>query len=406
MRMRIEATALAVILTYAGLSFAENDPPKDDKPAKAPGDKPAKTLEQMSLEELLALAMKYNPDLRVAEAKVREAEEELNQVRLQVSQKLVTLRSKIEAARKTVDEAQARLKRAQELASKNLLSQEELGGAELLVARYRAELAELEGQLPYLVGKPAKEMGKDGANAGDTRAAVDAGLEWLATRQYGARDLHYPVGPEADKLRKALDKVVPLPFDDPNKPAAHLTEIIDNLTARSGVCFLVGSSPKDPPKPLPSTLKEVPLGAALQALEDTLPGLRFTVRDYGILVTYKTDLPPGAVSIHDFWKRDAAKEKGGDKKSDEATINLPPGNVEGRVTTIDEKNDLVAVNVGSDAGLEKGHTLEVFRLEPAIYLATIRIIEVRPKEAVGKIVRKPNEPIKVGDLVSNKIFKK
>src|SRR5262249_12081762 len=148
----------------------------------------------------------------------------------------------------------------------------------------------------------------------------------------------------------------------------------------------------------------VPLGAALQALEDQLPGLRFTVRDYGILVTFKSGPPPGAVSVHEFWKGDAAKEKGGDKKSEERTINFPPGKVEGRAA-IAQEDGLVCVNVGADDGLEKGHTLEVFRLEPPIYVGTIRIIETKPKEAVGKLVRKPNEPIKVGDVVANRIFK-
>jgi hypothetical protein len=37
--------------------------------------------------------------------------------------------------------------------------------------------------------------------------------------------------------------------------------------------------------PLTLQLKEVPLGAALQAIEDQNPPLKFVVRDYGILVT-------------------------------------------------------------------------------------------------------------------------
>jgi hypothetical protein len=399
MRRRIEVLALAAILTCAGLSFGQNDPAKSDKPTNPPADKPAKTLEQMSLDELLALAMKYNPDLRVAEAKLREAEAELERVRLQISQKLVALRGKIEAARKIAAEAQARYHRAEELFKKGALAREELDGAELTLARYKAELADLEAELPYIVGKPPKDLDKKGTNSGDTRAAVDAGLEWLATRQYGARDPQRPVGPEADKLRKALDKPVVLEIER----SLHLSAVLDALAAKTGVSF-VGGDAAEMPSSGKFSLKDVPLGAALQALEDQLPGLRFTVRDYGILVTYKTDLPPGAVSVRDFWKGDAAKEKGGDKKSDDRTINFPPGKVEGRVTIVDE-NGLVAVNVGADDGLEKGHTLEVFRLEPPIYVGTIRIIETKSKEAIGKLVRKPNEPVKVGDVVANRIFK-
>jgi hypothetical protein len=401
MRRRIEATALAAIFTCVGLSFGQKDPAKSDKPATPPAEKPAKTLEQMSLDELLALAMKYNPDLRVADAKVREAEAELERVRLQISQKLVAMRGKIEVARKMVAEAQARYHRAEELFKKGAMPREELDGAELQLARYKAELADLEAELPYVVGKPPKDLDKNGAITSDTRAAVDRGLEWLAARQYGARDPQRPVGPEAEKLRKALDKPVLLEIRG-DQPIT-LSEVLDALAAKTAVSF-VGGNPKELPRPGAISLKDVPLGAALQALEDQLPGLRFTVRDYGILVTYKTELPPGAVSVHDFWKGDASKEKGGEKKSEERTINFPPGKVEGRVTIVDEEG-LVAVNVGADDGLEKGHTLEVFRLEPPIYLGTIRIIETKPKEAVGKMVRKPNEPVKVGDVVANKIFK-
>src|SRR6266851_3115371 len=112
MRRGIEP-ALAALFIYAGLVCGETNPVKDEKPANPPTDKPAKTVEQMSLDELLTLALKNNPDLRVADAKVREAEAELNRVRLQVTQKLVTLRNSIQAATSTVKEAQTRLDRTQ-----------------------------------------------------------------------------------------------------------------------------------------------------------------------------------------------------------------------------------------------------------------------------------------------------
>ena len=44
------------------------------------------------------------------------------------------------------------------------------------------------------------------------------------------------------------------------------------------------------------------MGAALQALEDSLPTLRFVARDYGILVAWERDLPPGAIRVYDVWK--------------------------------------------------------------------------------------------------------
>jgi hypothetical protein len=70
-------------------------------------------------------------------------------------------------------------------------------------------------------------------------------------------------------------------------------------------------------KKLILNVNNISLGAAFQLLED-VAGVRFAVRDYGILVTDK--LPPGVMPLHDFWKGgDKAKAieekpKGGNKE--------------------------------------------------------------------------------------------
>src|SRR6266851_8230131 len=121
MRRGIEA-ALAALLICAGMVFGATDPAKDDKPANPPGDKPAKTVEQMNLEELLTLALKNNPDLRVGDAKVREAEAELNRVRLQVTQKVVSARNAIKSQETKVAAAAKALERVRQNAEKGLTS--------------------------------------------------------------------------------------------------------------------------------------------------------------------------------------------------------------------------------------------------------------------------------------------
>jgi chromosome segregation ATPase len=84
--------------------------------------------------------------------------------------------------------------------------------------------------------------------------------------------------------------------------------------------------------------------------------------------------------------------------------NPPKEPVEGEVKEIDEKSGLLTVSIGSDAGLEKGHTLEVFRLAPAPkYLGTVRVIEVAADKAVVKFVAKPLTPPEKGDKVASKI---
>lgn len=86
-----------------------------------------------------------------------------------------------------------------------------------------------------------------------------------------------------------------------------------------------------------------------------------------------------------------------------AAPKQPPGPVEGRVTAVEAAKGLVRVSIGSDAGLEKGQTLEVYRLKPAVYLGRLRIVEVSPREAVGQREANVGGPIKEGDTVSDRI---
>jgi hypothetical protein len=84
--------------------------------------------------------------------------------------------------------------------------------------------------------------------------------------------------------------------------------------------------------------------------------------------------------------------------------NPPPGNVEGLVKTMDASSGLVTITIGSDAGIAKGHTLQVFRLKPTgKYVGEILIRDVRAHEAVGKFTSKPLTPVQVGDTVASKI---
>lgn len=79
--------------------------------------------------------------------------------------------------------------------------------------------------------------------------------------------------------------------------------------------------------------------------------------------------------------------------------NRPPA-VDGVVVKVGRR-DLVEISVGSDDGIRKGHTLEVFRGYD--YLGRIVIVETEPDQAVGQILpeyRKGN--IKKGDRVATK----
>jgi hypothetical protein len=94
-------------------------------------------------------------------------------------------------------------------------------------------------------------------------------------------------------------------------------------------------------------------------------------------------------------------------RKDAPKKNPPVDDIEGTVKATDPSNGLVTVSVGSDSGLNKGNTLEVYRLRPEpTYLGPIQIVAVTPNEAVGR----PMEPrgrsaIQVGDQVSSNIVR-
>jgi hypothetical protein len=88
--------------------------------------------------------------------------------------------------------------------------------------------------------------------------------------------------------------------------------------------------------------------------------------------------------------------------------NPPPESVEGLIKTTDPASGLVTITLGSDAGLAKGHTLEVFRLNPipsqSKYLGTIRILETTHTQAVGQPLGRMIAQPQAGDRVASRIL--
>lgn len=89
--------------------------------------------------------------------------------------------------------------------------------------------------------------------------------------------------------------------------------------------------------------------------------------------------------------------------------NPPTEKIEGLVKTADPSG-LVKITLGSDAGLQRGHTMEVFRINTtnpnlSRYIGTIRIIEVSATEAVGQPTGKLQAGgIQAGDTVASRIL--
>ncbi len=89
--------------------------------------------------------------------------------------------------------------------------------------------------------------------------------------------------------------------------------------------------------------------------------------------------------------------------------NPPPDNVEGLVKDTDTRSNLMTITIGSDAGLTKGHTLELFRVNTASpsqsrYLGTVRVLEAEHHQAVVQPVGRLSAPPQRGDTVASRIL--
>jgi hypothetical protein len=105
---------LALSATAYGLEGFETQQAKGDQ-AKKQDSEPAPPLPPKGkspsitspppaeLDTLLLTAMEQNPDIRVAQSKLREAEAELNRTRLQVARQIVTLRESILNQRREIE---------------------------------------------------------------------------------------------------------------------------------------------------------------------------------------------------------------------------------------------------------------------------------------------------------------
>jgi hypothetical protein len=298
--MWTEAPALIVLLLGVTLACGQSRAP--DKKSEGTPKAPAKS----ALEEALSEALKNNPDLRVASAKLQEAEAELFRARLRVVQNVVAQQRAAEQARAAVKLASQELERMSR--NKGAIPEVALRRAEAKLAEAKAALAGAESELAYLLGKAPRAGEK-------VKAGELLQLHWSYRRfnlAHRARVLGQkfesppaPVkGAMADKVRKALDRKVNYKFE-----SLRLDEVVKAFQKDNpGIHFQL-VFPKDSSERVTATLTDVPFRAALQLLADSVPDYRIAVRDYGLLIAPKDKLPPGAVLLDDFGKGEAKADK-------------------------------------------------------------------------------------------------
>jgi hypothetical protein len=108
----------------------------------------------------------------------------------------------------------------------------------------------------------------------------------------------------------------------------------------------------------------------------------------------------------DLLKKFEEYRVGESAKTQSLVRNPPPEDIKGSIKATDVTSGMVTINLGSDSGLNKGNTLEVYRLKPSPqYVGVVRIMDVRPNEAVGKLILRRGQ-VQVGDEVASEIMSK
>jgi hypothetical protein len=113
--------------------------------------------------------------------------------------------------------------------------------------------------------------------------------------------------------------------------------------------------------------------------------------------------------IQDLERKIALREAGvGNENNllkDPSAANPPSTYVKGRIERVDSKDPkVVQISLGTDQGLKRDQTLEVYRLSPEpLWLGRIRIMDAREHAAVGRLVPgiSGRGPLQVGDIVAS-----
>ncbi|MCI0380530.1 MAG: hypothetical protein L0215_23330 [Gemmataceae bacterium] len=301
MRPLCTKAAVLFLLLGAAWTMAQDS---SQKPAPKVADPKAEQKKSGSIEDLLSQALKNNPDIKVAEAKVREAEAALNKARHEVVAKVMLKNAEIKAVKISLDEASRRFERAMTLFRAKSISTEELGIAEVTKLKLQAELGKVEAELPPLLGKqPPGLVINEILLFEESIANLDTVVRLHGAARAKVVEVQIVPATQAEKLRKALDTPVEVRISNASLNDA-LTYLQDKM---QGINLHIGSNNLVEAQVQFQLQKPVPVGAVFQWLEDQLD-CRFVIRDYGIVATERERIPPGAVLVHDFWKNKVKTE--------------------------------------------------------------------------------------------------
>ncbi len=125
-----------------------------------------------SLDQMLTIALKHNPDVRAARARLLAAEAELDRTRLTVLQKIIAYRERWSAQKASVAALTQETEAVQNAAAQDDVPQPQkkqraamLAAAKQKLAFEQARLREVEAELPFLLGRQGRHADEDDAEA-------------------------------------------------------------------------------------------------------------------------------------------------------------------------------------------------------------------------------------------------
>ncbi|HUY36189.1 MAG TPA: hypothetical protein VMV69_25850 [Pirellulales bacterium] len=226
-----------------------------------------------SLEQAMAQALRTNPEMLIAVAKVRVMHAELNQMRMAVARDVTMAYHKWENAKKNLSRyAQAGLA---------VISASDLRAA-------KQALDEGESELMYLLWAGVGADSDDDESAATTEGSGLAvgpagGITRMSMRDVHDQPAERPEIPE--RYREVMNKKVPeLAFD--SQPLSDCLDVLREAT--EGEVSFVFKEPQETPPQLNLFLHKVTVASTLEALADQT-GFCFVFRDYGVLVVRRED---------------------------------------------------------------------------------------------------------------------
>jgi hypothetical protein len=244
-----------LLLPISGLAQEKTaEPPPSPRLADVP----------RNLAEMLEAALRSNPQILQAEAKVRQAQANLNQARLKVMEEVVTAFHEREKQEAAIRGADVTLERMKQMVKVGTVNPSELAPAEQAHSEAKAKLMQGEAHARYLLGL--------GGLVGEA-----AGLAALAPGQPPAERPRRERPPIPEKYRAALEKEVSgtIDFSSTKRLAFSLqTELQTQVVCMLDLSYDAGDV----------SLEGKSLRGVLTAAAD-IYGVAFVFRDYGVLLT-------------------------------------------------------------------------------------------------------------------------